>query len=112
MFFFQTIWPKTSRIGSDLNSSDHSPTTSDIAKALHVKPQFSSATIRQGIGTSLTPNSPERCQMVGGTEIPMTTPEKITYTKSPTGSIKSLKDSANSDKKAKSRNKEGKCNHL
>ncbi|XP_075155803.1 X11L isoform X2 [Haematobia irritans] len=102
----KTIWPKTSRIGSGLNSSDHSPTTSDIAKALHVKPQFSSATIRQGIGTSLTPNSPEHCQMVGGTEIPMTTPEKITYTKSPTGSIKSLKDSANSDKKAKSRNKE------
>uniref|UniRef100_A0A1I8Q6G7 Protein lin-10 n=1 Tax=Stomoxys calcitrans TaxID=35570 RepID=A0A1I8Q6G7_STOCA len=103
----KTIWPKTSRIGSGLNSSDHSPTTSDIAKALHVKPQFSSATIRQGIGTALTPNSPEHCQMVGGTEIPMTTPEKITYTKSPTGSIKSLKDSANSDKKAKSRNKEG-----
>ncbi|XP_058975067.1 uncharacterized protein DDB_G0283357 isoform X1 [Musca domestica] len=103
----KTIWPKTSRIGSTINSSDHSPTTSDIAKTLHVKPQFSSATIRQGIGTSLTPNSPEHCQMVGGTEIPMTTPEKITYTKSPTGSIKSLKDSANSDKKAKSRNKEG-----
>ncbi|XP_061387927.1 uncharacterized protein LOC133322993 [Musca vetustissima] len=104
----KTIWPKTSRIGSAINSSgDHSPTTSDIAKTLHVKPQFSSATIRQGIGTSLTPNSPEHCQMVGGNEIPMTTPEKITYTKSPTGSIKSLKDSANSDKKAKSRNKEG-----
>ncbi|XP_073829974.1 X11L isoform X1 [Musca autumnalis] len=103
----KTIWPKTSCIGSAINSSDHSPTTSDIAKTLHVKPQFSSATIRQGIGTSLTTNSPEHCQMVGGTEIPMTTPEKITYTKSPTGSIKSLKDSANSDKKAKSRNKEG-----
>ncbi|XP_073829981.1 X11L isoform X2 [Musca autumnalis] len=102
----KTIWPKTSCIGSAINSSDHSPTTSDIAKTLHVKPQFSSATIRQGIGTSLTTNSPEHCQMVGGTEIPMTTPEKITYTKSPTGSIKSLKDSANSDKKAKSRNKE------
>ena len=73
-----------------------------------MKPQqFSSATIRQGIGTSLTPNSPDRCQIVGSSDIAITSPEKLQYTKSPSGSIKSLKDSANSDKKAKSRNKEG-----
>ncbi|XP_037812950.1 uncharacterized protein LOC119604434 isoform X1 [Lucilia sericata] len=104
----KTIWPKTSRIGSGLNSSDHSPTSSDITNNLHHKPQpFSSATIRQGIGTSLTPNSPDHCQIVGGSDVAVTSPEKLQYTKSPTGSIKSLKDSANSDKKAKTRNKEG-----
>ncbi|XP_034650375.1 uncharacterized protein LOC117889922 isoform X5 [Drosophila subobscura] len=73
------------------------------------KPQtYSSATIRQGIGTSLTPNSPDICQIVGTADITISgSPEKLQFTKSPTGSIKSLKDSANSDKKAKSRNKEG-----
>ncbi|XP_034650412.1 uncharacterized protein LOC117889922 isoform X9 [Drosophila subobscura] len=72
------------------------------------KPQtYSSATIRQGIGTSLTPNSPDICQIVGTADITISgSPEKLQFTKSPTGSIKSLKDSANSDKKAKSRNKE------
>ncbi|KAM7348276.1 X11L isoform 2-T6 [Cochliomyia hominivorax] len=103
----KTIWPKTSRIGSGLNSTDHSPASSNITSNLHIKPQpFSSATIRQGIGTSLTPNSPDHCQIVGGSDVAVTSPEKLQYTKSPTGSIKSLKDSANSDKKAKSRNKE------
>ncbi|XP_033241514.1 uncharacterized protein X11L isoform X5 [Drosophila pseudoobscura] len=73
------------------------------------KPQtYSTATIRQGIGTSLTPNSPDICQIVGTADITISgSPEKLQFTKSPTGSIKSLKDSANSDKKAKSRNKEG-----
>ncbi|KAH8408905.1 hypothetical protein KR009_003633 [Drosophila setifemur] len=72
------------------------------------KPQtYSTATIRQGIGTSLTPNSPDICQIVGTADISISSPEKLQYSKSPTGSIKSLKDSANSDKKAKSRNKEG-----
>lgn len=77
------------------------------------KPQtYSTATIRQGIGTSLTPNSPDICQIVGTTDISISSPEKLQFTKSPTGSIKSLKDSANSDKKAKSRNKEGKLAQL
>ncbi|XP_044317047.1 uncharacterized protein LOC108045221 isoform X2 [Drosophila rhopaloa] len=74
----------------------------------NVKPQtYSTATIRQGIGTSLTPNSPDICQIVGTADISISSPEKLQFSKSPTGSIKSLKDSANSDKKAKSRNKEG-----
>ncbi|KAH8354799.1 hypothetical protein KR084_008107 [Drosophila pseudotakahashii] len=74
----------------------------------NAKPQsYSTATIRQGIGTSLTPNSPDICQIVGTTDISISSPEKLQFSKSPTGSIKSLKDSANSDKKAKSRNKEG-----
>ncbi|XP_044317051.1 uncharacterized protein LOC108045221 isoform X6 [Drosophila rhopaloa] len=73
----------------------------------NVKPQtYSTATIRQGIGTSLTPNSPDICQIVGTADISISSPEKLQFSKSPTGSIKSLKDSANSDKKAKSRNKE------
>ncbi|KAM8718898.1 hypothetical protein ACLKA7_011578 [Drosophila subpalustris] len=72
------------------------------------KPQgYSTATIRQGIGTSLAPNSPDICQIVGNMDASLSSPEKLKYSKSPTGSIKSLKDSANSDKKAKSRNKEG-----
>ncbi|KAH8392981.1 hypothetical protein KR200_007209 [Drosophila serrata] len=79
----------------------------------NLKPHtYSTSTIRQGIGTSLTPNSPDICQIVGTSAADIRTsissPEKLQqYTKSPTGSIKSLKDSANSDKKAKSRNKEG-----
>ncbi|XP_044249371.2 uncharacterized protein X11L isoform X1 [Drosophila takahashii] len=74
----------------------------------NAKPQtYSTATIRQGIGTSLTPNSPDICQIVGTADISISSPEKLQFSKSPTGSIKSLKDSANSDKKAKSRNKEG-----
>ncbi|XP_030380781.1 uncharacterized protein LOC115628723 isoform X2 [Scaptodrosophila lebanonensis] len=72
------------------------------------KPQsYSTATIRQGIGTSLTPNSPDICQIVGTADVSLTSPEKLQYAKSPSGSIKSLKDSSLSDKKAKSRNKEG-----
>nr|XP_017036529.2 uncharacterized protein LOC108084703 isoform X1 [Drosophila kikkawai] len=78
----------------------------------NLKPHsYSTSTIRQGIGTSLTPNSPDICQIVGTSAADIRTsissPEKLQYSKSPTGSIKSLKDSANSDKKAKSRNKEG-----
>ncbi|XP_055911592.1 uncharacterized protein LOC129945737 isoform X1 [Eupeodes corollae] len=92
------------------NSPTHSPTTSDITmlnNSTSVKPQtFSSATIRQGIGTALTPTSPEHCQIIGTGEVTITSPEKLQYSKSPTGSIKSLKDSTNSDKKAKTRNKE------
>ncbi|XP_030563257.1 uncharacterized protein LOC115764404 isoform X2 [Drosophila novamexicana] len=68
---------------------------------------YSSATIRQGIGTSLTPNSPDICQIVGNADVSISSPEKLQYTKSPTGSIKSLKETANSDKKTHSRNKEG-----
>ncbi|XP_018796754.1 PREDICTED: amyloid beta A4 precursor protein-binding family A member 1 isoform X3 [Bactrocera latifrons] len=107
----KTIWPKTSRIGGGTDSNDQSPSTSDITmlttNSVSIKPQaFSSATIRQGIGTALTPSSPEQCQIVGSADVTITSPEKLQYTKSPTGSIKSLKDSANSDKKAKTRNKE------
>lgn len=77
---------------------------------------FSSATIRQGIGTSLTPTSPDsRSQHVqsGDEEEDMesvaASPNKFEYTKSPSGSIKSLKNSTSSnDKKSKTRNKEGK----
>lgn len=77
--------------------------------SVSIKPQaFSSATIRQGIGTALTSSSPEQCQIVSSADVTLTSPEKLQYTKSPTGSIKSLKDSTNSDKKAKTRNKEGK----
>ncbi|XP_037937369.1 uncharacterized protein LOC119670974 isoform X2 [Teleopsis dalmanni] len=106
----KTIWPKTSRIG--MHSNDHSPSTSDVtlltSNSNSIKPQtYSSATIRQGIGTSLTPTSPDRCQIVGSADVALTSPEKLQFSKSPTGSIKSLKDSANSDKKAKTRNKEG-----
>ncbi|XP_034478427.1 uncharacterized protein LOC117784718 isoform X2 [Drosophila innubila] len=68
---------------------------------------YSTATIRQGIGTSLTPNSPDICQIVDDMNVTLSSPEKLQYSKSPTGSIKSFKDSANIDKKAKSRNKEG-----
>ncbi|XP_054731399.1 amyloid-beta A4 precursor protein-binding family A member 1 isoform X1 [Anastrepha obliqua] len=108
----KAIWPKTSRIGGGTDSNDQSPSTSDITmlttNSVSIKPQaFSSATIRQGIGTALTPSSPEQCQIVGNADITLTSPEKLQYTKSPTGSMKSLKDSANSDKKAKARNKEG-----
>ncbi|XP_067641979.1 uncharacterized protein X11L [Eurosta solidaginis] len=109
----KTIWPKTSRIcGGGTDSNDQSPSTSDITmlttNTVSIKPQaFSSATIRQGIGTALTPSSPEQCQIVGTADVTLTSPEKLQYAKSPTGSIKSLKDSANSDKKAKTRNKEG-----
>ncbi|KAH8300935.1 hypothetical protein KR044_005185, partial [Drosophila immigrans] len=86
-------------IGSNANGSDTNS---------NPKPQsYSTATIRQGIGTSLTPNSPDICQIVGNADVSLSSPEKLQYSKSPTGSIKSLKDSANSDKKAKSRNKEG-----
>lgn len=96
------LWSKT--------SPTHSPTTSDITmlnNSTSIKPQtFSSATIRQGIGTALTPTSPERCQIIGTGDVTITSPEKLQYSKSPTGSIKSLKDSTNSDKKAKTRNKE------
>ncbi|XP_030245721.1 uncharacterized protein LOC115564963 isoform X3 [Drosophila navojoa] len=83
---------------SSLNISDNNS---------NPKPQtYSSATIRQGIGTSLTPNSPDICQIVGNADVSISSPEKLQYTKSPTGSIKSLKDSANCDKKPHSRNKE------
>lgn len=85
--------------GANVNGSDNNS---------NPKPQgYSTATIRQGIGTSLTPNSPDICQIVGNADVSLSSPEKLQYSKSPTGSIKSLKDSANSDKKAKSRNKEG-----
>ncbi|XP_017485465.1 PREDICTED: uncharacterized protein LOC108374026 isoform X1 [Rhagoletis zephyria] len=108
----KTIWPKTSRIGAGTDSNDQSPSTSDITmlttNSVSIKPPaFSSATIRQGIGTALTPSSPEQCQIVSNADVTLSSPEKLQYTKSPTGSIKSLKDSANSDKKAKTRNKEG-----
>lgn len=108
----KTIWPKTSRIAGGTDSNDQSPSTSDITmlttNSVSIKPQaFSSATIRQGIGTALTPSSPEQCQIVGSADVTLTSPEKLQFSKSPTGSIKSLKDSANSDKKAKTRNKEG-----
>ncbi|XP_023166625.1 uncharacterized protein LOC111596583 isoform X2 [Drosophila hydei] len=84
---------------SSLNISDNNS---------NPKPQtYSSATIRQGIGTSLTHNSPDICQIVGNADVSISSPEKLQYTKSPTGSIKSIKDAANSDKKTHSRNKEG-----
>lgn len=111
----QTIWPKTSRIGAELDSNCHSPTTSDMTLLTNnsmncSKPlTYSSATIRQGIGTSLTASSPDHCQIVGNADVSLTSPEKLQYSKSPTGSIKSLKDSVNTDKKSKTtRNKEGK----
>ncbi|KAH8336198.1 hypothetical protein KR074_010188 [Drosophila pseudoananassae] len=99
--------------GSDLAATGHLNGSADNNNPnplahLHSKPPaYSTSTIRQGIGTSLTPNSPDICQIVGTADISLGSPEKLQYTKSPTGSIKSLKDSANSDKKAKSRNKEG-----
>ncbi|KAL9880719.1 X11L isoform 2-T3 [Glossina fuscipes fuscipes] len=112
--FFEekNLWPKTSRLNSTLNSNEQSPSTSDVtmltSNSLSLKPQsFSSATIRQGIGTSLTPNTPDHYQVVGNADVTLTSPEKLQYTKSPTGSIKSLKDSSNHDTKSKTRNKEG-----
>ncbi|XP_023035358.1 uncharacterized protein LOC6648542 isoform X1 [Drosophila willistoni] len=69
---------------------------------------YSPATLRQGIGTTLTPNSPDVCKVeVSVTTGQLGSPDNLQFTKSPTGSIKSLKDSANSDRKAKTRNKEG-----
>ncbi|XP_020712809.1 uncharacterized protein LOC101453910 isoform X3 [Ceratitis capitata] len=108
----KTIWSKPTRTGAGTDSNDQSPSTSDITmlttNSVSIKAQaFSSATIRQGIGTALTPSSPEQTQIVGSADVTLSSPEKLQYTKSPTGSIKSLKDSANSDKKAKTRNKEG-----
>ncbi|XP_017852985.1 uncharacterized protein LOC108606942 isoform X2 [Drosophila busckii] len=89
----------TNDTASNLNGSDNNS---------NPKPQaYSTATIRQGIGTSLTPNSPDICQIVGNADVSISSPDKLQYTKSPTGSIKSLKDATNSDKKAKTRNKEG-----
>lgn len=73
---------------------------------------FSSATIRQGIGTSLTPTSPDsRSQHVHSCDEEdidsgAPSPTKLEYSKSPSGSIKSLKNS-NHTKKSKTRNKEG-----
>lgn len=74
---------------------------------------FSSATIRQGIGTSLTPTSPDsHSQHVHSCDeedmdSAAPSPTKLEYSKSPSGSIKSLKNSTHT-KKSKTRNKEGK----
>ncbi|KMZ10348.1 uncharacterized protein LOC6726282 isoform X2 [Drosophila simulans] len=110
-FADQTLADNNANEGTDIASNGHLNGTSDNNNPNPMnttKPQtYSTATIRQGIGTSLTPNSPDICQIVGTTDISISSPEKLQFTKSPTGSIKSLKDSANSDKKAKSRNKEG-----
>ncbi|KAH8287520.1 hypothetical protein KR054_009442 [Drosophila jambulina] len=95
------------------NNNPNPNSNPNLNPMCNLKPHtYSTSTIRQGIGTSLTPNSPDICQIVGTSAADIRTsissPEKLQqYSKSPTGSIKSLKDSANSDKKAKSRNKEG-----
>lgn len=70
---------------------------------------FSSATVRQGIGTSLT-SPAERGKVLNIDEVAASSPENLQYTKSPTGSIKSKTNAdidPGSDKKSKSRNKEG-----
>ncbi|XP_055370732.1 uncharacterized protein LOC129605171 isoform X2 [Condylostylus longicornis] len=115
-FFDEKPWLKASRLKSPTSLSGITLTTigsatSSVATGSTnaiVKPQtFSSATIRQGIGTALTPTSPEHCHIVGSSDITLTSPEKLQFTKpSPTSSIKSKKDSLNGDKKSKSRNKE------
>jgi len=109
----QTLADSNANEGTEIASNGHLNGMADNNNPNpmpNTKPQtYSTATIRQGIGTSLTPNSPDICQIVGTTDISISSPEKLQFSKSPTGSIKSLKDSANSDKKAKSRNKEGKC---
>lgn len=71
------------------------------------KPQtFSSATIRQGIGTCLTPGSPERCQIIRE-ECSLTSPKQLQYQKSPNGSLKSKKDCSTGSGDNKKRNREG-----
>ncbi|XP_036676326.2 uncharacterized protein X11L isoform X2 [Drosophila suzukii] len=110
-FADQTLADSNANEGTEIASNGHLNGMADNNNPNpmpNIKPQtYSTATIRQGIGTSLTPNSPDICQIVGTTDISISSPEKLQFSKSPTGSIKSLKDSANSDKKAKSRNKEG-----
>ncbi|XP_036676328.2 uncharacterized protein X11L isoform X3 [Drosophila suzukii] len=109
-FADQTLADSNANEGTEIASNGHLNGMADNNNPNpmpNIKPQtYSTATIRQGIGTSLTPNSPDICQIVGTTDISISSPEKLQFSKSPTGSIKSLKDSANSDKKAKSRNKE------
>ncbi|XP_043949567.1 uncharacterized protein LOC108023542 isoform X2 [Drosophila biarmipes] len=110
-FADQTLADSNANEGTEIASNGHLNGMADnnnpIPMANAKPPTYSTATIRQGIGTSLTPNSPDICQIVGTADISLSSPEKLQFSKSPTGSIKSLKDSANSDKKAKSRNKEG-----
>ncbi|XP_043949568.1 uncharacterized protein LOC108023542 isoform X3 [Drosophila biarmipes] len=109
-FADQTLADSNANEGTEIASNGHLNGMADnnnpIPMANAKPPTYSTATIRQGIGTSLTPNSPDICQIVGTADISLSSPEKLQFSKSPTGSIKSLKDSANSDKKAKSRNKE------
>ncbi|XP_017067406.1 uncharacterized protein LOC108105377 isoform X5 [Drosophila eugracilis] len=109
-FVDQSLADSNANEGTEIASNGHMNGMADNNNPNpmpNIKPQtYSTATIRQGIGTSLTPNSPDICQIVGTADISISSPEKLQFSKSPTGSIKSLKDSANSDKKAKSRNKE------
>ncbi|KAL5278025.1 APBA1 family protein [Megaselia abdita] len=72
------------------------------------KPQtFSSATIRQGIGTCLTPVSPERCEIIRSDNCSITSPKQLQYQKSPNGSLKSKKDCSIESGDNKKRNREG-----
>lgn len=74
-----------------------------------IKPQtFSSATIRQGIGTCLTPVSPERCEIIQSDNCSITSPKQLQYQKSPNGSLKSKKDCSIGSADNKKRNREGK----
>lgn len=66
-------------------------------------PLFSTATLRQGIGTSLTSTSPMPNHQDGMEDSNLTSPNKTIPQKSPSGSTHSTVDSS---KKAK-RNKEG-----
>lgn len=105
---------KASRLKSPINSTNmlssvgvSSPTGTN--HTIGGKSQtFSSATVRQGIGTSLT-SPAERGKVLNIDEVAASSPENLQYTKSPTGSIKSKTNAdidPGSDKKSKSRNKE------